>query len=439
MPSTALLSRDVFRDTPRPTEVRPRLHDRFDQGWDRREDRMQDAQPTLEELTQAILALRQAWTHEVSEGVGARAPRVTMEQRTAPCPPGGPTWSARGPQARAVETLGGVLRLRRPYGSCERCPRGNAPLEAAWGLTQRRKPPEVQQAAVTLTQELPYETACALFEALSGRPLRTHTAHEVTQEVAAGLGVWEVAPTHEEIAARVAAVAAGRTWRPLMVLASAGAPVPTRPETAKGHRPGHQQGRATRAPWTGAWREAKGCRFSLIEGERIVQVLSWHPVQTDEERAAALRQVNTAGLIPEAQVRRCVIADGARWIWQQTPERFPSAVARLAYSHCREPLSKVAAWHYGAPQERPYAGYEAALTRLFWGEVASVMWGLQRMQPTDAQAAAEIATLIGYLPYHQERRAYRVARKGGDPMGSGGIASAHQFIGPGRLKRSGAW
>jgi len=111
----------------------------------------------------------------------------------------------------------------------------------------------------------------------------------------------------------------------------------------------------------------------------------------------------------------------------------------LDYYHCSEHLSKVAALQYGAHQERQYEWYEAALTRLFWGEVASVIWGLQRMQLTDAQAAAEIAKLIGYLQYHQERLDYRFARKGGYPMGSGGIESANKFICHVRLKRLGAW
>jgi hypothetical protein len=74
-------------------------------------------------------------------------------------------------------------------------------------------------------------------------------------------------------------------------------PMPTCPETAKG-RPGHKRARAKRARWTGAWREAKGFRFYLLADDRIVQVLSWHQVQTDEAAAAALQQVKAAGLSP---------------------------------------------------------------------------------------------------------------------------------------------
>ena len=79
------------------------------------------------------------------------------------------------------------------------------------------------------------------------------------------------------------------------------------------------------------------------------------------------------------------------------------------------------------------------ILRRFYGEVHGVIWGLQRLKPTDAQAAQELATLLAYLQRHQERLDDRVARKGGYPMGSGGIESANKFIGHVRLKRSGAW
>jgi hypothetical protein len=312
-------------------------------------------------------------------------------------------------------------------------------LAVVLGLTERRKQPDVPQAVVKLTKEVPYETACELFEALTGLPLSAHTAHELTQEVAAGLTGLDVAPSREEIITTIAAVAMGQPWRPSMVLAIDGAEVPPRPEPAKGRRPGRQKVRAKRARWTGEWREAKGFRFSLMADERMVQVLSWHPVHTDEARAAALQQVKAAGLIPEDPVRWCVVGDGAPWIWKQVRRLFPSAVEMLDDDHGCEPLHKVAARPYAEHPERQAEWYEAALARLFWGEGHGVIWGLPRMKPTNAQAAKAIPTLIRYLQRHQERLDYRFARKGGSPMGSGGIESANTCICHVRLKRSGAW
>jgi hypothetical protein len=50
-----------------------------------------------------------------------------------------------------------------------------------------------------------------------------------------------------------------------------------------------------------------------------------------------------------------------------------------------------------------------------------------------------MAQLIAYLPLHQARLDYRLARTGGYPRGSGGIASANKFICHVRLHRAGAW
>jgi hypothetical protein len=439
MASAAVLSLEEFRDAQRRAEVRQRLHDRFDRWLERVEEHVMELRPTLEELTAAVLALRQELTQAVTEGLVEQAHRAALEQRTAACPQCGQMVSARGPQDRTVETLVGAIRLQRPYFYCERCQFGTTPLDEALQLTARRKQPDVQRAAVQLTKEVPYETACELFEKLTGLPLSAHTAHEVTQEVAEGLTVLEVAPSREEIRAKIASVAEGQPWRPILVLAIDGADVPTRPETAKGRRSGRKKARAKRARWTGEWREAKGFRFYLLADDRIIQVLSWHQVQTDAEAAEALRQVKAAGLIPEAEVRLCVMADGARWIWKQAGGLFPSAVEILDYYHCSEHLHKVAVLQYGTHPERQQEWYETALARLFWGEVHGVIWGLQRMKPTDAQAAEEIGKLIRYLQRHQERLDYRFARKGGYPMGSGGIESANKFICHVRLKRSGAW
>jgi hypothetical protein len=68
-----------------------------------------------------------------------------------------------------------------------------------------------------------------------------------------------------------------------------------------------------------------------------------------------------------------------------------------------------------------------------------VLGGLRRMQPTSDEAAQAIANGWAYLDEHRGRTYYRQLRRGGYPVGSGGIESSNKFICHVRLKRSGAW
>jgi len=156
----------------------------------------------------------------------------------------------------------------------------------------------------------------------------------------------------------------------VLILGIDGAYVPSRPESARGRRPGQARQRARRARWQHEWREAKGLRFYLLDGERIVQVLSWHQVQKEHELGEALQQVKDAGLIPEEAVRLCVVCDGAEWIWKHVQALFPNACQVLDYYHCSEYLHKVAKAQYGQTFQA-LEWVEAPLTRLYMGKVGS--------------------------------------------------------------------
>lgn len=435
----AVISLDEVRESKRRAELRQKLHARLDQWLDALETRVKEPKPTLEQLTQAVWDLRQELMGGLTEELLQQRYAAERERRTASCPRCGRVVSARPVETRTLETLIGAVHVARPYFYCEPCQHGFYPLDEALGLAGGRKQFDLQKAAAKLTVEVPYDTAQELFADLTGVPLSTERLHALTNAIADGLGVLDVAPTSEELAAKIAAVAAGRRWRPILVLAMDGADVPTRPETAKGRRRGRKRQRAKRARWTGHYREAKGFRLYLVDDERIVHLLSWHQIQDEGGLFAALQQVKDAGLIPEGQVRLCVLADGARWIWKQIQALFPTAEEILDYDHCSEHVHALAAVQYADHSEKALEWVEATMARLFCGEVEGVIWGLQRMRPATATAATEIDKLIGYLAQNRDRINYRAQRKAGYPLGSGGIESANKFICHVRLKRSGAW
>jgi len=439
MGPAAVLALADLREERRRAELRQRLHERLDQWLDRVEERVKEPKPTLEQLTQAVWELRQELMGGLTEEILHQRYGAEVAQQTASCPRCGRLVAARAPVSRTLDTLLGSVQVSRPYFYCTACQHGVSPLDDALGLAEGRKQFDVQKAAAKLAAEVPYDTAQELFAELTGVPLSTERLHALTNAVANGVGVLDVAPTQEEIMAKIAAVAAGRRWRPILVLAIDGADVPTRPETAKGRRRGRKRQRAKRARWTGQWREAKGFRFYLVDDDRIVHLLSWHQIQDDEALFAALQAVKEAGLIPEELVRLGVLADGARWIWNRVKVLFPTAEEILDYYHWAERVHKLAEVQYGDHPEKALEWVEATMARLFAGEVDGGIWGLQRLRPATAEAAAEIEQLIGYLQNNRERINYRSQRKAGYPLGSGGIESANKFICHVRLKRSGAW
>jgi hypothetical protein len=439
MAAAAVISFEETRQSFAKTRARQQLHAYLD-GWlDRLETNMPDDTPSLEALTQTVFAMRQELTGRITQSLVEQQHARVLHQRTMPCPHCQCLLPARPTQPRTVHTMVGEVSLSRPYFYCSHCQHGFSPLDDVLQLSERRTQWDLQKAGARLAAEVPFKTAQELFRELTGLPLSDHTLHEVTGELSHELGVLEVSPTAAEIAHRVAEMAAGKTWRPVMVLAIDGAFVPTRPVQAKGPATGRRRTRANRAGWQGEWKEAKGLRFYLVDQERIVHVLSWHQVQTDEEVAEALRQVKAAGLIPEDQVRLCVLGDGAKWIWKQVSAIFPTAVQILDYYHCREHVHKVAGLQFGDDAEQAHEWVEAMMARLFWGYVDWAIEGLEALQPRNSQAAEENRKLIGFLRNSAGRLHYRAARKGGYPIGSGGIEAANKCISHVRLKRSGAW
>jgi len=418
--------------------LRHQLHARFDQWLDALEQQWPEPPSTLPEVIATVWNARQQLTGSLTEAIVAHVHRGEHDRAQIHCPRCERVVRAQAFVCRTVETLVGPVQFERPYFYCRVCRAGTYPLDEVLGVSTGRMQWDVQQAAVDLATEVPYETASTLFGRLTGIPVSSERMHTFTHQVAEGLSVVEVAPSREEIDRRVGQVAAGRLRRPVLVLGIDGAYVPSRPESARGRRPGQARHRARRARWRHEWREAKGFRFYLLDGERIIHLLSWHQVQTEEQLGEALQQVKDAGLIPDESVRLCVVCDGAEWIWKHVRALFPHACQVLDYYHCAEYLHKVAKAQYGQTVQA-LEWVEATLTRLYMGKMGTVLGGLRRMQPTSDEARKAIDNCWVYLNGHRGRTAYGRLRRGGYPLGSGGMESANKFICHVRLKRSGAW
>ena len=418
--------------------LRDDLHARFDQWLDALQAQLPDPQTLLGEVSETVWRLRQDLTGRICEAIVEHGHAEESTRRFAPCPACGRRLKARRLTARTIETLVGMVHVERPYFYCTAGCGGFYPMDTALGLRSGRLQRDVQQAMADLATEVPFETAASMFGRLTGIGVSSERMHALTHQAAEGLTMLEAAPSREQIDQLVAKVAKDRFRRPVLVLGVDGAYAPSRPDSARGRRPGQARCRARRACWRHEWREVKGFRFYLVDGERIVHVLSWHKVQNEHDLGEALRRLKEAGLIPEQTVRLCVVCDGAEWIWKHIEALFPNARQVLDYYHCSEYLHKVAKAQYADPV-RAQEWVEATLTRLYLGKVGQVLGGLRRMQPTSDEAFKAIDNCWIHLETHRGRTTYRTFRRGGYPLGSGGMESANKFICHVRLKRPGAW
>lgn len=418
-------------------ELRQDLHARFDQWLDGLEQRLPEPDTTLAQVSAIVWQLRQDLTGGLTETILTHAHADEHNRQQAPCPQCERLLTARPAVVRSVETMVGTVQLERPSFYCRTCRRGSYPLDEVVNLAPGRLQLDVQQAAAKVVVEMPYDEAQSFFHDLTGVHMGAERMHTRPNQAAEGLPVLEVAPSREAIEKRIAEVAAGKWRRPVVVLGIDGAYVPTRPESARGRRPGQRCQRANRPQCKGTWRD-EGFRFYLLDKGRIVHLLSWHQVQNEADLGNALKQVKEAGLIPEEKVRLCVICDGAEWIWKHVQALFPDACQVLDYYHCSEYLYKVAKAQYGH-SELAQEWAEATLTRLYLGKMGQVLGGLRRMQPTSDEALKAIDNCWVYLREHRGRTHYRKLRRGGYPLGSGGMESSNKFICHVRLKRSGAW
>jgi hypothetical protein len=316
---------------------------------------------------------------------------------------------------KTVESRHDEVTIERPYFYRKPCQRGYYPFDRALGIAPERKQYDLQRAAAELVTEVPHARASQIFERLTGVRLSNHCMHELAARMGESADVLRVLPSRQRVEAIIEEAGNGRVWRPVWVVATSRA--------------------EKRGP--GAWKEAKGFRIYLVGQERIEPILSWHQIATEEEFGKAIGFAAT--LIPVERVRVALLGDGAKWLWTHMKAAFPTGKEILDYYHGSERIHKVAQLQYGQDQNQQALWIESTMARLNFGEVESVVWGLQRMKPASREAEEEIRKLIGYLKNNAHRIHYRSFKRGQYPRGSGGIESANKFICHVRMKRSGAW
>lgn len=408
-------------------KFRHMIHDEVDKWVDQIIDEVFEdgKEPTVMELSQLFSETKQKFLGACFQLLIEEKYADLLEQTYAPCPQCGKMCKKRQVNEKKIVTMQGPSVLKRPWFFCADCSHGFLPLDRVLEVSRKKYQFDVQKKTTRTAAEVPFSSGSELFAELTDQPVSDHFIHDTFEQVGAYACLEDVIPTREQIAARCQAVKEN-SWRPVLVVASDGAHVPTRPKASRNEKRGK-----------GRWQEAKGFRLYLLGKDRIVNLASWHQIQNEEQFGKDLSLV--ASRIAQDDLRISLLGDGADWLWKHMVACFPQGRQILDYYHCAEHIHKVAKVQYGEKSQKCLEWVESAITRLFYAEVDNVIWGLERMKPRDDLAKEEIRKLMGYLQNNRDRIHYRGDRIGGYPIGSGGIESANKFICHTRMKRSGAW
>lgn len=327
-------------------------------------------------------------------------------------------------QQREVVTTIGTISLSCPYFKCPSCKSYHSPYETVLNLRDGKYQHDVQKVAARLGAAETFEESADILNQIYRFGVSADTVHNLTNELAAEIELTEIIPTADELSTIIDAIRNGKRNRPVFVFAADGAMAPIRSEEANTQN---------------CWKEVRGIRGYLLDGDHIAHVLSWHQISNKQQFRDYLIEIRDKNIIPVDKVRLCFVGDGAQWIWDLVQEIFPSCREVLDYYHCSEHLHKFADLHF--PKGKRQEWIEATKARLFHNNASHVIAGLKRIKCSSASPEAEKnrLNLIGYLSTHQHRIDYGKCRRGGYPIGSGAIESANKFISHVRLKRSGAW
>jgi hypothetical protein len=119
-----------------------------------------------------------------------------------------------------------------------------------------------------------------------------------------------------------------------------------------------------------------------------------------------------------------VVADGAIWIWNLVADRFRTARQRLDFYHASQHLWAVAHALHPENAQAAHHWIKPLLKKLKTGRAVQVISELKAVtRRLRAKRRAPAQSELEYFQTHRQRLDYDIAKKRGQPLGSGAIES----------------
>jgi hypothetical protein len=328
---------------------------------------------------------------------------------------------------RTYQTRFGPVTIRRSRGWCKRCKAWRFPADHALGLEETGSAsPSVQEMAALLASKMPVAEASAVLEHLTGVKLPPATLDrearrqgkraerkrkELDEQMSAGQGAAQGAALGQQPFTLVIEIDA---WN----IRERDQWGQSKQQRAKGVEP-------ERWHWVYG-----GTCFRLDQRRQTASgrpvILSRGTVMTRGGIAALREQLFAEclrhGMGQAAEV--LVVADGAMWIWKLVADRFGTAVQRLDFYHASQHLWAVAHALHADDAQAAHQWIEPLRKKLKAGRAVQVIGELKAVaKRLRAKRRAAVQSELEYFQSQRDRLDYHLAKKRGQPLGSGAIES----------------
>jgi len=327
----------------------------------------------------------------------------------------------RGRKARILTTVAGEVRLSRVYFECPRCLDSGYALDDRLGIDGRYSW-EAQRLICLAAASWSYDISSERLEELCGLKISDTTIREISQQHGARANEW----------------------------------MRTDPEAARAFREARGDAEFTTdgtcVNTTGGWREMKLGIFSKRErGEPATPAewatrtlpaphvrLAFSAIEKSEDFGRRWKAWRKRLGLPDASAIS-VLADGARWIWEEQQNHLHGAEGVLDVFHALEHIAEVSKVRHPDDHAAATAWLDQARQVLLeqgWSGIdAFVQQGWPERSAAEQSA---INALRNYLAPHQHHLNYAQRLELGQSIGSGQVEGACKNHVGRRLKQTGA-
>jgi hypothetical protein len=378
------------------------------------EEKFPDRGSTMEQIEQA--------TEEVLREIGERIEDTATDQecrgyvgRSAICECGQSARYVRD-YTKHLTSLHGERRIERAYYHCSRCGKGFCPADRVLGLDSGSTTIAVRARIARLAVLVPFGRCAVELEYLCGIRVSAKTVERVAEAIGGRID--------EEARAFEDRVLSGLT---------------NLPDAAPDRLYVTMDGAMLSVDEH--WHECKvGAVYETKVGSNgepiakyIEHVATLGNCQRMGERlycAAFARGVERAKEV-------VVVADGARWIWNQARDNFPGSIEIVDYYHATEHLAEIANAWYGFDSPRAEKWLLKRKRDLLEGRHERVVRSIRAWRPIEGEHIKLKSRNLGYFTCNKERMRYDKFAARGLHIGSGVVESCCKAIVQARLKQPG--